>query len=192
VSQSAVGFYGDSGDAIVDEDHEGGDDFLGDVVRAWEAAAREAEALGVRTVITRTGLYLDPGSGLLKQLLPPFKAGVGGPLAGGDWYMPWIHRDDEVALILWALDNDKVAGVVNACGPNPVTNREFSKTLGRVLRRPAFIPAPKTAVVAMRGAELAAAVTASLRVVPRRALDLGFQFRYPELEPALRDLLRKS
>ena len=192
VSQSAVGYYGDSGDAILDEDHEGGGDFLGDVVRAWEDAAAGAEAAGVRVVITRTGLYLDPASGLLKQLLPVFKAGAGGPLAGGRQYMPWIHRDDEVALILWALDNDGVSGVINAAAPNPVTNREFSKTLGKVLRRPAFIPAPKAAVVAMRGSELADAVTASLRVVPRRALDLGYQFRWPDLEPALRDLLRKA
>lgn len=191
VSQSAVGYYGDGGNAILDEDHPPAGDFLAQVVAAWEASARTVEAAGVRLAITRTGLYLDPPTGLLKQLLPPFRMGVGGPLAGGAWYMPWIHRDDEVAMLLWALDEEKVSGVVNAVAPNPVTNREFSKTLGKVLRRPSFMPAPKAAVVALRGPELADVVTASLRVVPRRALDLGFKFRFTELEPALRDLLRK-
>jgi uncharacterized protein len=103
--------------------------------------------------------------------------------------MPWIHRDDEVALIVWALGNERVTGILNSATPNPVTNREFSKTLGRVLRRPAVIPAPRFAVVALRGAELANEVTTSQRVVPRRPLDLGFQFRFDQLEPALRDLL---
>ena len=190
VSQSAVGVYGDGGDAIIDEDHPAAADFLGELVSAWEASARNVQAAGVRLATIRTGLYLDPSTGLLKQLLPPFRMGLGGPLAGGGWYMPWIHRDDEVALILWALDDEKVSGVVNAVAPNPVTNREFSKTLGKVLRRPSFMPAPKAAVVALRGPELADVVTASLRVVPRRALDLGFKFRFTDLEPALRDLLR--
>jgi hypothetical protein len=103
--------------------------------------------------------------------------------------MPWIHRDDEVALILWALDNDRVSGILNSSAPNPVTNREFSKALGRVLRRPAVIPAPRFAVAALRGGELADEVTTSQRVVPRRPLDLGFTFRFDQLEPALRDLL---
>jgi uncharacterized protein len=117
--------------------------------------------------------------------------GVGGPLAGGKQYMPWIHRADEVALILWALDNHSVSGPFNAAAPNPVRNKEFSKALGRALRRPAITPAPKLAVTALRGPEVADFVTASLRVVPRRALDAGFTFRFPDLDPALQDLLRR-
>ena len=192
VSGAAVGYYGlDCGDAMLDEDRPPGDDFLAQVVVAWEAAARQAEGAGVRVVTVRTGLYLDPATGLLKQLLPLFRIGVGGPLAGGHWYMPWIHRADEVALVLWALDNQAASGAYNAAAPNPVQNREFSKALGRELRRPAITPAPKLAVTALRGPEVADVVTASLRVVPRRALDAGFTFRFPDLEPALQDLLRR-
>jgi uncharacterized protein (TIGR01777 family) len=189
VSQSAVGVYGDRGDALLDESKSVGDGFLADIVVDWESAARQAEGAGVRVCITRTGHVLDPSGGLLKQLLLPFRLGVGGPLGDGSQWMPWIHRDDEVALIVWALGNERVTGILNSATPNPVTNREFSKTLGRVLRRPAVIPAPRFAVVALRGAELANEVTTSQRVVPRRPLDLGFQFRFDQLEPALRDLL---
>jgi uncharacterized protein (TIGR01777 family) len=119
----------------------------------------------------------------------PFKLGVGGPLAGGDQYMPWIHRDDEIGLVLWALDNPQVSGVLNATAPNPVTNREFSKALGRALHRPSVMPVPRLALVALRGEELAEQILGSYRVIPRRALDLGYRFRFPELDPALRDLL---
>jgi hypothetical protein len=139
--------------------------------------------------IFRTGPVLEPGGGMLKRLLPPFKLGLGGPLAGGEQYVPWIHIDDEVRLYLWALDNREVAGAFNATAPNPVTNREFSKTLGRVLGRPALLPAPKLAVALMLGSEGAENVTASQRAVPRGALDLNFSFRFDQLEPALRDLL---
>lgn len=190
VSGAAVGIYGlDNGERILDEDSSAGGDFLAQVVVDWEAAATEAVKGAVRVATVRTGLVLEPESGLLKQLLPIFKLGGGGPLAGGDQYMPWIHIDDEVALILWALDNAQVSGPINVSAPNPVTNREFSKTLGKVLKRPAVFPAPKFAVAALRGGEVAEFVTASLRVVPRRPLDKGFEFRHPDLEPALRDLL---
>ena len=192
ISGAAVGFYGlENGDRILDEDSAPGSDFLAQVVVDWEAAAAEAAKGGIRVATVRTGLILEPESGLLKQLLPVFKLGGGGPLAGGDQYMPWIHVDDEVALILWALDSPAVSGPVNAAAPNPVRNKEFSKTLGKVLKRPAFFPAPKFAVTAMRGGEVADFVTASLRVVPRRSLDQGFSFRHPDLEPALRDLLSR-
>ena len=190
VSQAAVGYYGDHGEAMIDEETAPGESFLSQLVVEWEQAAREAEAAGIRVAIFRTGLVLDPEGGLLKQLLPVFKLGAGGPLAGGAQYMPWIHRGDEIGLLLWALENDDVTGTLNACSPNPVTNKEFSKTLGSVLHRPSIAPAPKLAVRAMRGEELAESIVASLRVIPRRALDLGYEFRWPELEPALRDLLR--
>jgi uncharacterized protein (TIGR01777 family) len=189
VSQSATGYYGDHGEAIVDESTPAGSDFLADVCVRWEAAAQPATIADIRLAITRTGLVLDPEGGLLKQLLLPFKLGVGGPLAGGGWYMPWIHRDDEVGLLLWALDTEAATGIFNLAAPNPVTNREFSKALGRALRRPSFTPVPKLAVAARLGGEMAEAAITSLRAVPRRAQDKGYDFRFPDVEPALRDLV---
>lgn len=191
VSQSAVGYYGDRGEAVVDESTGPGSTFDAEVCVAWEAAAREAEKVGVRVVVVRSGLVLDPEHGLLKQLLLPFKLGVGGPLAGGAQYMPWIHVHDEVRLLLWALDTDQASGTYNAAAPNPVTNREFSKALGRVLGRPAVVPVPKLALRARFGDELGEVAAGGQRTVPRRALDAGFEFRHPELEPALGDLLRR-
>jgi len=189
VSQSATGYYGDRGEAIVDESTPADDHFLSDVVVDWEKEATAAEKGAVRVAIMRTGLVLDPEGGLLKQLMVPFKLGVGGPLAGGAQYMPWIHRDDEIGLLLWALDDPQANGIYNATAPNPVTNRAFSKALGQALRRPSFVPAPKFAIEAMRGPELTEQIVASMRVVPRRALDHGYIFRFPEIEPALKDLI---
>ena len=191
ISQAAVGYYADHGEAIIDESTAPGAEWLSQLVVEWEEAARAAESTGVRVAVIRTGLYLDPAGGLLKQLLPIFKLGAGGPLSSGTQYMPWIHRDDEMGLILWALDNAGVSGTLNASAPNPVTNRDFSKTLARVLNRPSLLPAPRFAVAAIRGQELTDAILSSLRVVPRRALDLGYEFRWTELEPALHDLLRR-
>ncbi|HSI79271.1 MAG TPA: TIGR01777 family oxidoreductase [Solirubrobacterales bacterium] len=189
VSQCAVGYYGDRGDALVDESSPPGDDFLARLCVDWEQAALAAGAGGVRVASLRSAPVLDPASGLLKQLLLPFRLGVGGPLAGGSQYMPWIHRGDLVGLVLWALAEPEVSGPVNASVPEPITNREFSRALGRVLGRPAIVPVPKLAIAALRGSELADAVTSSQRVIPRRALDLGFRFRFAAIEPALRDLL---
>lgn len=191
VSQSAVGYYGDRGDALVDESTEPGSTFDAQVCVAWESAAHEAEKAGVRVVVIRSGLVLHPEGGLLKQLLLPFRLGVGGPVAGGGQYMSWVHIDDEVRLLLWALDDDRASGTYNGTAPNPAPNREFSKVLGRVLGRPAVVPVPKLALKARFGGELGEVVTGGQRVVPRRALDAGFEFRHPELEPALRDLLRR-
>ena len=142
VSGSAVGYYGDRGDAIVDESAAPGDGFDSRLCVAWEEAAREAEASGVRVVLVRTGLVLDRRGGLLAQLLPPFRLGLGGPLAGGNQYMPWIHIVDEVGILLWALDRDDVSGAINATAPEPSTNRDLSKALGRALGRPAVLPIP--------------------------------------------------
>jgi uncharacterized protein (TIGR01777 family) len=189
VSQSAVGYYGDRGESLVDESAEPGSDFASEVTQEWEKAASEIEGTGVRLVIVRTGLVLDAGDGPLKQMLTPFKLGVGGPIGGGGQYMPWIHIDDEVGILLWALDGSSVDGVVNATSPNPVTNRELSKTLGRVLRRPAVMPVPGFALRAMFGAELAETIKGGARVIPRRTQDLGYRFQYPQLEEALRDLV---
>jgi uncharacterized protein (TIGR01777 family) len=191
VSQSAVGYYGDRGDAIVDESTGPGTTFDAGVCVAWETAARSAEDLGIRVAIIRTGLVLDPEHGLLKQLLPPFRLGLGGPIAGGRQYMPWIHVDDWVRLALWALDGDDRTGVFNATAPNPVTNAELSKALGRALGRPAVLPVPKLAMKARFGSEFGEVITGGQRAVPRRALDAGFEFRQPEVEAALRSLLRR-
>jgi uncharacterized protein len=189
VGQSAIGYYGDRGAQILDEESPPGEGFAAEVPVDWEAAEREAEDAVDRVVIFRTGLVLTKHGGLLKQLLLPFKLGVGGPIAGGEQYMSWIHIEDLVGLFLWALDDHRVWGVINATAPNPVTNREFSKALGRALHRPAVMPVPKLAVTALRGGELADAVAGGARVLPRRALDLGYEFRHPELEEALRSAL---
>jgi uncharacterized protein (TIGR01777 family) len=191
VGQSAIGYYGDRGAESVDEQSGPGEPgFLTEVVSDWEAAEREAEGVFDRVVIFRTGLVLTKEGGLLKQLLLPFKLGVGGPIAGGEQYMSWIHIEDVVGLFLWALDDHRVWGVINGTAPNPVNNREFSKALGRALHRPAFMPVPRFAVAALRGGELADAVAGGARVLPRRALDLGYEFRHPELDEALRSALR--
>jgi uncharacterized protein len=189
VGQSAIGYYGDRGDEIVDEESPPGEGFAAEVPIDWEAAEREAEDVFDRVVIFRTGLVLSKEGGLLKQLLLPFKLGVGGPIAGGGQYMSWIHIEDEVGLIIWALDDDRVWGVINATAPNPATNRELSKALGRALHRPAFFPVPKLAVAALRGGELADTVAGGARVMPKRALELGYEFRHPELDEAIRSAL---
>jgi uncharacterized protein len=189
VSQSAIGYYGDRGATVVDESAEAGTGFDAEVAQEWEKAAREVESTGVRLAIVRTGHVLDPSGGLLGQLLTPFKLGVGGPIAGGGQYMSWIHIDDEVGILLWALDDEKVSGVVNSTAPNPVTNRELSKALGRALNRPAILPVPGLALDLMFGSEFAAVLKGGQRVAARRALDLGYKFRHPDLDEALSDLL---
>jgi uncharacterized protein len=189
VSQSAVGYYGDRDDEIVDESSEPGEGFAAELPIAWEAAAREVEKTGVRLVVVRTAPVLDRRGGLLKRLMLPFKLGLGGPIAGGDQYLPWVHIDDEVGILLWALDDEKVAGVVNASAPEQVTNREFTKALGHALHRPAVVPLPKLALSAVVGRELAETLAGGQRVAPRRTTELGYEFRYPRLEPALRAAL---
>jgi uncharacterized protein len=189
VSQAAIGYYGDRGEAIVDESSEPGEGFDSEVVQDWEKAAHEVESSGVRLVVVRTGHVLDPRGGLLGRMLPPFKLGVGGPLAGGDQYMSWIHIDDEIGILLWALDNEKVSGTINATAPNPVTNRELSQALGRALGRPAFVPVPGITLDLMFGREFGAVLRGGQRVIPRRALDLGYEFRYTDIDGALKSLL---
>ncbi len=189
VNQSAIGFYGDRGEAMVDESAESGEGYDAEVVREWEAAAREAESVGLRLVVVRTGHVLDASGGLLAELLPPFKLGIGGPLAGGRQYMSWIHIDDEVGILLWALDNDKVSGTVNSTAPNPVTNRELSHAIGRALGRPASVPVPGFVLDLKFGSEFGGVLRGGQRVMPRRALDLGYVFRYPDIDGALKNLL---
>ncbi|MEO7197945.1 MAG: TIGR01777 family oxidoreductase [Solirubrobacterales bacterium] len=187
VSGSAVGYYGDRGDELVDESTGPGESFDAQVCVAWEAAAKAAQDGGVRVAIIRTGLLLTREAGLLSELLLPFKLGLGGPVAGGRNHMPWISLADEVGIILWALDDDRASGAYNASAPNPVTNREFSKALGRALGRPAVVPVPKLAVKARFGAEFGEVATGGQRAIPRRALDGGYAFRFAEIDAALKD-----
>jgi uncharacterized protein (TIGR01777 family) len=188
VSQSATGYYGPRGDEPLDESAAPGADFLAGVVVAWEAEARAAQSAGLRVALTRTGVVLTSQGGALGKMLPPFKAGIGGPVAGGRQYLPWVHVDDVVGGILFSLDDGRVQGPVNVTAPGPVTNRAFAKSLGHVLHRPAIAPVPKLALQLLYG-EMAILVVTGQRAVPKRLQDLGYSFRQPELEPALADLL---
>jgi uncharacterized protein (TIGR01777 family) len=190
VSQSASGYYGPQGDEPVDERHGPADDFLARVCVEWEAEAARGELLGMRVAITRTGVVLSESGGALEKMLPPFKLGVGGPVAGGRQYVPWIHADDVVGGLLLCLDSDGASGPINLAAPEPVTNKELSQALGRVLKRPSFAPVPALAVKALYG-EMAQIVTTGVRAVPRRLQELGYRFREPELEPALRSATGK-
>jgi hypothetical protein len=190
VNQSAVGYYGDRGDEVLDESEPaGGKSFGSEVVAEWEQAAHQADTAGLRLVILRTGQVLDTGGGMLPELLTPFKLGVGGPLAGGRQYLSWIHAEDEVGLILWALDDDSVSGTFNATAPNPATNKEFSKALGRALGRPAVVPVPGFVLDLKFGSEFGAVLKGGQRAIPKRALELGYEFKHPDLDEALKDLL---
>ncbi len=185
VSQSAIGRYGARGDERVDESGPPGDpdDFLAEVVDAWEEEARKAESLGVRVAIPRTGVVLASGGGALAKMLPPFKLGVGGPVAGGRQYVPWVHMDDVVGALLFLLDRG--SGTYNVTAPEPVTNRELSKALGRALRRPAVMPVPAFAIRLLYG-EMAWIVTTGVRAVPKHLSDEGYAFARPDLDDALR------
>lgn len=188
VSASAVGYYGARGEEELDESAAPGEGFLSEVCVAWERAAQAAEALGMRVAVVRTGVVLDPGGGALAKMLPPFKAGVGGPVAGGRQWMPWIHVDDLVGLYLAALDGAAWSGPLNGSGPEPVTNRDFSKALGRALHRPAVAPVPRLALRALYG-EMEEIVTTGQRAVPQRPLAFGYRFAHPQLDEALRSAL---
>jgi len=191
VSSSAVGYYGKHGDERVPESTPAGDDFLADVCVRWEREADAAAPLGVRVVHLRTGVVLDKDGGALKTMLPPFKAGVGGPVAGGRQYMPWIHVDDIVGLYLKALDDTSWSGAYNGSAPEPVTNKEFSKALGKVLKRPAFAPVPAFALRVLYG-EMAEIVTEGQRAVPDRPVAEGYTFAQADLHAALADALGKG
>jgi len=186
VNASAVGYYGPRGDDVANEDSPPGDAFLARTCVAWEEAARSVEALGIRVVRVRIGIVLGEEGGALAKMLPPFRAFVGGPLGSGTQWMSWIHRDDLVSLLVLALENETVSGALNATAPAPVTMRTFATALGRVLHRPAFVPAP-AAVLRLALGEMSTLVLDGQRVLPERALAAGFRFRHPDLEAALRD-----
>ena len=185
VNASAVGYYGGRGDDLIDESAGPGTDFLSGVVKAWEEEAAKAP---VRNVFLRTGIVLSQTGGALEKMLPPFKAFVGGPIGSGRQWMPWIHIDDEVLAIIWAIDHADVSGPVNLTAPTPVTMGEFAKTLGKVLHRPSWAPVPGAALKVLLG-EFATALLEGQRAVPARLQKSGYPFRFSELSGALEDLL---
>lgn len=191
ISASGVGYYGTSEDRLFDERNGPGSDFLADLCVAWEEAALAAQASGLRVVCLRTGMVVEKDGGALEKMLPPFRAFVGGPISPGTQWLSWIHREDLIGLIEWSLANAKVSGPVNAAAPEPVTMRNFCRILGQVLHRPSWLPVPAFALRLAFG-ELASVMTTGQRVFPKIALDGGYQFRFPQLEPALRSILAKA
>jgi uncharacterized protein (TIGR01777 family) len=189
VSQSAVGYYGNRGDEVLDETSASGESFDSSICVEWERSAHEVKAAGVRLVIVRTGQVMETGGGILGELLLPFKLGLGGPLAGGKQWVPWIHLSDEVGILAWALDTEGVSGVVNGTAPNPVTNKDWSKALGKTLGRPAVLPIPGIAVEVKFGKEFGKVAQGGQRVLPRRTEELGYAFKFPHIDGALRDLV---
>ena len=184
VSASGVGYYGPRGNEWLDEDAPRGTGFLADVCEVWEGAATRADGLGMRVAILRTGVLLDPADGALARMLPPFRLGLGGPVARGNQFISWIAPADLVRMYLAALDNPQWSGAVNAAAPEPVTNREFTRALGRVLHRPAVLPIPGLGLRALYG-EMASVVTTGQRVLPARAIARGFEFGHTGIDDAL-------
>jgi len=185
ISASAIGFYGDRGDDEMTETSSAGDTFLSEVSKEWESESRRAEDMGIRTVLLRNGIVLSKDGGALATMMTPFKFGVGGVIGSGKQWMSWVSLDDVVAAINFAIENEKMRGAVNVVSPNPVTNEEFTKTLGEVLYRHTFLPLPGFAVNLVFGEMGDALLIDSTRVAPKRLLDAGFEFEFPELKTAL-------
>ncbi len=190
ISASGIGYYGDCGDSVLSEMSPAGSDFLANVCEVWESESAKVEILGVRNVRVRTGLVLSTEDGALKQMLPSFKFFIGGPLGNGNQWASWLHIDDIVGIYVHAIDNKKLKGAVNAAAPNPVRMKVFAHTLGKVLKRPSLFPVPKFMLKIVVG-EAAEVVTASQRIDVKKLLGSGYQFKFKELESALRDLLKK-
>ena len=184
ISASAVGYYGDQGSKEITEETLPVPGFTHDLCAAWEEAALAAEALGVRVCLVRTGVVLDQGGGSLKKMLPAFKLGLGGPLGSGRHWFPWIHREDMARIYLWLVENQEQRGAFNASAPWPATNAEFTRCLGKALKRPAVLPMPAPVLKILFG-EMAELLLASDRMLPTRLQQAGFEFNYPKLEPAL-------
>ena len=190
LSSSAVGFYGDRGDEVLTEESSAGDDFLAEVCVAWEGAAAPAVDAGIRTVIPRTGVVIAEGGALISKIDLPFRLGVGGRVGSGRQYVPWISMVDEVRALRFLAEHDDLAGPVNLVGPQPANNRELTKALGTVLRRPTVLPIPPLAIRALYGEMGVTLATVSNRVVPQRLLDAGFTFTHPTLLAALETALQ--
>ena len=189
ISASAIGYYGNRADEILTEDSQPGEGFLPGVSIAWENAAKPATEAGIRTIHPRIGLVLSSTGGALGKMLLPFKLGLGGIIGSGTQYMSWITLDDLVSLFLFAIDHESISGAINAVSPTPVTNREFTKTLGHVLSRPTIFPLPAFAAKLALGEMADALLLASTRVISLRLENTDFSFTHPNLEPALRHLL---
>ena len=192
VSGSAVGYYGPLGDDPATETTRAGSDFLAHVCERWEQEAMRAASDRTRVVCLRTGIVLEKDGGALPQMLPPFRFGAGGPVGSGRQYWPWIHRDDWIALVRWATATPAAAGALNATAPNPVTNAEFARALGRAMHRPAFMPAPGMALRLLLGEMADALLLSGQNAVPAKATSGGFQFRYQHLDDALRAIFGRS
>jgi len=188
ISGSAVGYYGNRGEETLTESSPAGTDFLADLARDWEAAANDVSHV-TRVALVRTGIVLDRQGGALPKMLPPFKMFAGGKLGTGTQYMPWIHKDDWVRLVTWMITAEGARGPLNATGPSPVTNAEFSKALGRALKRPSLLPAPAFALRIALGEMADALLLSGQRALPVRATDLGFSFRYSNIDDALASVL---
>ncbi len=192
VCASAIGYYGDRGEELLTEDSSPGAGFLPEVCREWEAATEVAARKGIRVVALRIGVVLSPRGGALSRMLPPFRAGLGGVIGNGRQYVSWIALDDLVGVVLHALRSGELCGPVNAVAPVPVTNREFTEALGKVLSRPTLLPVPAFALRLALGEMADALLLASARVAPRRLEETGYRFRFPELPAALRHLLARK
>ena len=191
VSASAIGYYGPHGDEIISEGDPPGNDFSACLCRAWEAEAHMAQDLGVRVCITRIGIVLGADGGILGKILPTFRLGLGGRFGSGRQWMSWIHRADLIRLFLWLAQTETALGPYNATGPRPVTNREFTRTLGRVLRKPALMPVPASLLKIVLG-EMSDLLVSGQKVLPQRAQKEGFSFHHTTLGDALNDLLTPS
>ncbi|XP_067012922.2 epimerase family protein SDR39U1 isoform X2 [Anabrus simplex] len=193
VSISGVGIYEPSKTAEYTEDCRGGNfDFLSDLAQEWEQAARLPSHIGVRQVIIRSGVVLGRSGGMIKQVYWPFYLGVGGPVGSGDQFFPWIHLHDLVRLIVFAIENNEVKGVLNGVAPQVVTNKDFALSFGKAMWRPAFIPVPEFALNVAFGDERAKIMTEGQKVVPKRVLQYGFEYRYPDIDSACRECARMS
>jgi uncharacterized protein (TIGR01777 family) len=191
VSGSAIGFYGDRGDEILDERAPAGTGFLAETCQEWERVAMEAMGLGIRTAVLRTGIVLSTRGGALKTMLTPFRLGAGGPVGSGKQWMSWIHIDDIVGAIRFLLENDELMGAVNGTSPEPATNADFTRALGKALSRPAFLPAPTFGLKIAFG-EMASVLLEGQRVLPKKLQEAGYRFRHPKLDAALSDLLARK
>lgn len=189
INASAVGYYGPHGEEELTEEAGHGKDFLGEICQAWEAHALRAEDFGIRVVRLRIGIVLEKGGGALAKMLFPFSLGLGGPLGSGNQWMSWIHRDDLIGFIHFLLEKREARGAVNGTAPHPVRMGEFAETLGRVLHRPAVFPVPGFILRILLG-EMADMLLTGQRVLPKRALGLGYTFKFPRLEPALEEILK--
>jgi uncharacterized protein (TIGR01777 family) len=187
ISASAVGYYGNRGNEVLTDESTPGSDFLASVCVQWEEEALKASKYGVRVIIPRLGILLEKDGGALEKMITPFKMFVGGPLGSGDQYFPWIHMEDTVNAINFALAHNELEGPINVTAPEPVTMSDFSKSLGTTLSRPSFFKVPEFALKALLG-EASGALIASQRVVPNRLLEAGFEFNYPKVLPALKSI----